>query len=112
MTLQEAAYNVLNLLVGGRSTNNEFLSPRQIKFNIRYYRALFIRRDSDRFTRLLEMEQELSVTMEAASFTNSGTFPAGQLSDVTITPTDIPKWIRIKPNRGISFVGDNDGVVS
>ena len=45
MTLDEIAYNILNLLRGGRSSNDEFISVDQIKFNIRHYRAMLIRRD-------------------------------------------------------------------
>ena len=35
MTLDEIAYNILNLLRGGRSSNDEFISIDQIKFNIK-----------------------------------------------------------------------------
>ena len=45
MTLDEIAYNILNLLRGGRSSNDELISIEQIKFNIKHYRAMFIRRD-------------------------------------------------------------------
>ena len=45
MTLNEIAYNLLNLIRGGRSGHDEHLSLDQLKFNIKYYRAMFIRRD-------------------------------------------------------------------
>ena len=45
MTLNEIAYNLLNLVRGGRSNNDEHISLSQIKFNIKHYRAMFIRRD-------------------------------------------------------------------
>ena len=45
MTLDEIAYNILNLLRKGRSSNDEFISIDQLKFNIKHYRAMFIRRD-------------------------------------------------------------------
>lgn len=45
MTLNELAYNVLNKLSGGRSTNNAYISLDQIKFNINYYRSLLLHRD-------------------------------------------------------------------
>ena len=45
MTLDEIAYNLLNLMRGGRSSNDEHISLEQIKFNIKHYRAMFIRRD-------------------------------------------------------------------
>ena len=59
MTLNEIAYNVLNLVRGGRSSNNDYISLDQIKFNIRYYRAMLIRRDFARngmITRHLEQD--------------------------------------------------------
>ena len=45
MTLDEIAYNILNLLRGGRTHNDELISIDQIKFNIQHYRAMLIRRD-------------------------------------------------------------------
>ena len=45
MTLNEIAYNLLNLVRGGRSNHDEHISLDQIKFNIKHYRAMFIRRD-------------------------------------------------------------------
>lgn len=59
MTLSEITYNVLNVLRGGRSFNNEHYSEEQLKFNIEYYRALLIRRDIDRNTRFTPFEQDL-----------------------------------------------------
>lgn len=44
-SLNELAYNLLNKLSGGRSTNNEYISLDQVKFNIDYYRSLIIHRD-------------------------------------------------------------------
>ena len=48
MTLNEIAYNLLNLLRGGRSNHDDHISLDQIKFNIKHYRAMFIRRDQAR----------------------------------------------------------------
>ena len=45
MTLDEIAYNLLNLVRGGRSNQDEHISLDQIKFNVKHYRAMFIRRD-------------------------------------------------------------------
>ena len=45
MTLNDIAYNILNLVRGGRSNHDEHISLDQIKFNIKHYRATFIRRD-------------------------------------------------------------------
>ena len=45
MTLDEIAYNLRNLIRGGISNQDEEISLEQIKFNVRHYRAMFIRRD-------------------------------------------------------------------
>lgn len=45
MTLNQIAYNILNVIRGGRSNNDDHISLDQIKFNIKYYRAMLIRRD-------------------------------------------------------------------
>ena len=63
MTLNEIAYNVLNLVRGGRSNHDEHISLDQIKFNIKHYRAMLIRRDFARngiVTRHLEEKQMLA----------------------------------------------------
>ena len=59
MTFNEIAYNILNLVRGGRSSHDEHISLDQIKFNIKHYRAMFIRRDFARnglITRHLEQD--------------------------------------------------------
>jgi hypothetical protein len=100
MTLDQAAYNVLNTLSGGRSENNEYASLEQIKFNIRYYRALLVRRDVERGGRTLEFEQDL------------GTLP---VEVVTVQGEDfsvlrnIPATIRLKEEVGLTWVGDEYG---
>ena len=45
MTLNEIAYNILNAYRGGRLNHNEHVSLDQVKFTVKYYRAMFIRRD-------------------------------------------------------------------
>ena len=59
MTLNEIAYNILNLVRAGRSSNDDAISLEQIKFNILHYRAMFIRRDyarNGKITRHLEQD--------------------------------------------------------
>ena len=59
MTLDEISFNLLNLFRGGRSSQDEVISLSQIKFNIKHYRAVFIRRDYARnglVTRHLEQD--------------------------------------------------------
>lgn len=123
MTLNEAAYNILNLLVGGRSTNNEYYSIEQIKFNIKYYRALLIRREIDRVgggqisgggqggshnsgTSLVELTQTLVVPTEATVVTPTGLFPDIEVSsNAYISLEALPKYIRAKGRSGIISVG-------
>ena len=59
MTLNEIAHNILNLLRGGRPSQSEHITLDQIKFNVKYYRAMLIRRDYARngiITRHLEQD--------------------------------------------------------
>ena len=60
MTLNEIAYNILNIVRGGRSNSDDNISLSQIKFNIKYYRAMMIRRDLARNNFMSRhMEQDL-----------------------------------------------------
>lgn len=59
-SLNAIAYNILNKLRGGRSSNNDPYSLDQIKYNIELYRALLIRRDLERNREMTQFEQELS----------------------------------------------------
>ena len=43
MTLDEISFNLLNLFRGGRSSQDEVIPLAQIKFNVKHYRAVFIR---------------------------------------------------------------------
>jgi hypothetical protein len=44
-TLNELSYNILNIARGGLSSDDDRLNIRQIKFWIKYYRAIFIKKD-------------------------------------------------------------------
>lgn len=65
MTLNELAYNVLNKLRGGRSSNNEYISLDQIKFNINYYRSLLLHRDLRKSQNKHLFEQTINVQVES-----------------------------------------------
>lgn len=109
MILSEAAYNLLNLLRGGRSTNNEYYSLEQIKFNIQYYRALLIRRDANRWnnSRLYDLEQDLgNLPVEMVDPSEGGL--ASFRGHVLRTTKDIPTPIRLPDHSGITFVGSPD----
>lgn len=59
-SLKVIAYNLLNKLRGGRSSNSDKISLDQIMYNIELYRALFIRRDMEQSRDTREFEQYLT----------------------------------------------------
>ena len=65
MTLNEISFNILNKMRGGRSSNNEYISLDQIKFNINYYRSLILHRDLRRSQNKHLFEQSLNVQLES-----------------------------------------------
>lgn len=117
MTLQEAAYNLLNLLRRGRSTNSEEVSIEQIKFNILYYRALLLRRDAERGTNLSPFEQTLPVEIDLVSpvfpeptgslFQNQ--FFDGTSLSLARSVRPLPYPIRLQTGEAISYVGHAGG---
>ena len=109
MTLDEIAYNILNLLRGGRSSNDELISLDQIKFNIQHYRAMLIRRDFARngvITR--HLEQDLGclelIKVDASKCCNLPTECA-----VYRTVRKIPKTVRFNFKDAVTYVGDISG---
>ena len=94
MTLNEIAYNLLNLVRGGRSSHDEHISLDQIKFNIKHYRAMFIRRDYER-NRLItrHIEQDLGcLKLMKVDATRCCSLPSTCI--VYRTELPIPKTIR------------------
>jgi len=109
MTLNEIAYNILNLVRGGRSSNNEHISTSQIKFNVKYYRAMLIRRDFARngiITR--HLEQDLGclelIKVDASKCCNLPTECA-----VYRTVKKVPRTVRFNFSDAITHVGDVSG---
>lgn len=110
MTLNEIAYNILNLVRGGRSSNNDHISLAQIKFNIKYYRAMLIRRDFTRngiITR--HLEQDLGclqlIKVDASKCCNLPVECA-----VYRTKKKIPKTVRFSFQDAITHVSDVTGL--
>jgi hypothetical protein len=110
MTLNEIAYNILNLVRGGRSSNNEHISISQIKFNIKYYRAMLIRRDFARngmVTRHLEQDLGCLELMKV---------DASKCCDLPVscavyrTKEKIPKTIRFSFRDALTHVSDVTGL--
>ena len=106
-SLNEIAHNLLNDLRGGRSSNTEHVSLNQIKYAIKYYRAMFIRRDEWRNLGDLRLfEQDLGIipvtstdSAEDASITSG--------FDVLRT-AELPAPIRLKDRPGFTHVSDPD----
>ena len=109
MTLNEIAYNLLNLIRGGRSNHDEHISLDQIKFNIKHYRAMFIRRDfaKNGFTSR-HIEQDLGcVDLERVDASQCCNLPSTCIVYKSIKP--IPKTIRYNFEEAITYVGDVTG---
>ena len=109
MTLNEIAQNLLNIVRGGRSNHDEHISMDQIKFNIKHYRAMFIRRDYARngFTSR-HVEQDLGcVSLEKVDASKCCNLPSH--CSVYRTMGRIPKTIRYNFEEAITHVGDVTG---
>jgi len=109
MTLTEIAYNLLNLVRGGRSNNDEHISLDQIKFNIKHYRAMFIRRDYAKNGFVSRhVEQDLGcVAVKPVDASKCCNLPARCKVYRSVHP--IPKTIRYNFEEAISYVGDTTG---
>lgn len=107
-SLNEIAYNILNDLRGGRSSNTEHLSLKQIKFAIKYYRTLFIRRDFARnFNRYRMFEQDLGL-VDVSLYDTGESATEESLEQLLRTDDKIPTPVRMKNWEGITFVGGID----
>lgn len=106
-SLNEIAFNLLNSIRGGRSSNTEHLSLSQIKFMIKYYRNVFIRRDEDRNNfRPRMFEQTLGlVTMETVDQSHdSATVETNEL--VRRSTVEIPVPVRLKLHEAITHISE------
>jgi len=110
MTLNEIAYNILNLVRGGNSHHDESISLDQIKFNIQYYRAMLIRRDFARnglVTR--HLEQDLGcIELEKVDATKCCKLPLS--CHVMKSKVRIPRTVRFNFTDAITYVGAIDGI--
>ena len=110
MTLDEIAYNLLNSFRGGRSSQDENISIDQIKFNIKHYRAVFIRRDFARnglITRHLEQDLKC-VQLEQVDLS--------KCCDILLkcpayrSKKKLPRTVRFNFEEAITYVGDISGL--
>ena len=109
MTLNEISYNLLNLVRGGLSNQDEAISLEQIKFNIKHYRAMFIRRDyaKNGFSSR-HVEQDLGcVSLQPVNASKCCGLP---VEDVVYRTTEpLPKTIRYNFEEAITYIGDVTG---
>ena len=110
MTLDEIAYNLLNLVRGGRSSHDEHISLDQIKFNVIHYRAVYIRRDYAKNGFVSRhIEQDLGcvpiIPVDASKCCKIETN-----CPVYRTVIELPKTIRYNFEEAISHVGDVSGI--
>ena len=110
MTLNEIAYNILNLVRGGRSNQSEHISIDQIKFNIKHYRAMLIRRDYARNGKITRhLEQDLGcLELEIANPSKCCNLPV--TCSVSRSILKIPKTVRFNFKEAITYVGDVTGL--
>tara|TARA_R100000908_G_C3752176_1_gene146686 strand:- start:629 stop:1342 length:714 start_codon:yes stop_codon:yes gene_type:complete len=111
MTLDELAYNLLNLIRGGRQSQDEHISLDQLKFNIKHYRAMFIRRDYAKHGfNSRHIEQDLGcLELIKVDATKCCNLPETGC-DVYRTVKKIPKTVRYNFTEALSHIGDITGV--
>ena len=109
MTLDEIAYNLLNLVRGGLSNQDESISVEQIKFNIKHYRAMFIRRDFAKNNFISRhSEQDLGcVELERVNASKCCNLPVTYSVFRSVDP--IPKTIRMNFKDSLTYIGDVTG---
>jgi len=109
MTLDEIAYNLLNLVRGGLSNQDESISTEQIKFNIKHYRAMFIRRDFAKNNLISRhSEQDLGcVKLERVNASKCCNLPVTY--SVFRSAEPIPKTIRMNFKDSLTYIGDVTG---
>lgn len=106
-TLKEIAYNVKNVIEGGRSTQDSPFSLRQVAFFTIYYRALLVRRETDYFKRVDGLEQDLGqISAEIVQM------PIGKANElphsILRTSREIPRPVRMRSRTPFTFVGSPD----
>lgn len=110
MTLDQIAYNILNIVRGGRSNSDEHISLSQIKFNIKYYRAMMIRRDLARNNFMSRhLEQDLGcIKMQKVNASKCCDFDID--CEVYKSEVKIPRTVRANFKDMITYIGGVDGI--
>jgi hypothetical protein len=105
VTLDNIAHHIRETIRGGRASNNDPLSIEQIRFAVKHYRSLIIRRDAEsNNSKLEQFEQDLGfIKLEIVnSSTDSSLNP-----DETFrrTTSRLPNPIRLKHKEGFTHIG-------
>jgi len=110
MTQKEIAYNVLNTLRGGRSTNNDHISLRQVMFNVDHYRAMLIRRDFQRNGKVSRhFEQDLGcIGLELVNASLCCGLPLD--CSVSRTVQELPRTVMFNFQDAITHISDPTGL--
>jgi hypothetical protein len=112
MTLNEIAYNILNTYRGGRLNHNEHISLEQVKFTVKYYRAMMIRRDMARNGFVSNgVEQDINC-LELEIIDASKCCNLETNCSVYRTKKLLPKFVRLNFNDAITYAGDATGLNS
>lgn len=107
-TEREIVYNILNIHTGGRISDDFIPAYNQVKFMLKYCRAMFIRRDLDvNWFSSKIYEQDLGeLKMIPVDKAEAPCFELG--CNVYRTEKKLPKFLRLKAKEGITFTGAVD----
>ena len=108
ISLSQLRYNILNLKGGGRTSDDERLSDRQVDFQINYVRSLLIRRDYEKGRTLsTHIEQDLGcVPLELVDAADCCDAETGCTILRTTLPIPVP--IEVYDRELITYVGHID----
>jgi hypothetical protein len=102
-TLNELSYNILNIARGGLSSDDDRLNIRQIKFWIRYYRSIFIKKNVLE-SNIVDAQLIQDLGCLKLQELDKADCPAN-LWDENIKRVEIPKLVDLPSNLAITFVG-------
>tara|TARA_R110002012_G_scaffold24556_2_gene81934 strand:- start:3184 stop:3894 length:711 start_codon:yes stop_codon:yes gene_type:complete len=110
MTLNEIAHNILNLYRGGRPSQSEHISIDQVKFNIKHYRAMLLRRDYSRNGMITRhSEQDLGcIELEEVNASKCCDLPV--TCRVARSIKKIPRTVRFNFSEALTHIGDVSGI--
>lgn len=109
-TLRQIYFNIMNIIRGGRQSDDELISERQMTFMVNYYRGMLIRQDYEKKRNINpDIVQDLKcvpvVLVDKADCCEI-------VTDCYIlrTETPIPKTIEFYYNNALMYVGGVDKV--